>query len=249
MSCVTATCTKKNCDFGRYFRTTGRHGRAFTLIELLVVVAIIAVLMAILLPSLNSARENAKNVQCSSNLRQMGLVMEIYLSENSRKYPAYYAEDPVGSGSFYNWVQKIRTTTDLQTISSGRKSIFHCPVAVALNAGCDPAAAQTYAFNSFLGYRKADSLATPAQTFLISDGKYYPPVGVWHLNVWTAQGAGYTSGMPDPVHGKGQHVYQYAVGTSTYYGDVNVVFADAHVERRNGNITLDAYDPYWDLPH
>jgi prepilin-type N-terminal cleavage/methylation domain-containing protein/prepilin-type processing-associated H-X9-DG protein len=55
--------------------------RGFTLIELLVVVAIIALLIAILLPSLGRARENAKKTACASNLRQLGIAASVYATE------------------------------------------------------------------------------------------------------------------------------------------------------------------------
>lgn len=61
-----------------------RNQRGFTLIELLVVVAVIAMLMAILLPSLANARQQATAVACLANLRQSGMALEMYGTQNNR---------------------------------------------------------------------------------------------------------------------------------------------------------------------
>jgi prepilin-type N-terminal cleavage/methylation domain-containing protein/prepilin-type processing-associated H-X9-DG protein len=60
--------------------------KAFTLIELLVVIAIIALLMGILMPALNRAREMGKRAGCMNNMRQVGIAMQMYANEN-RKLP------------------------------------------------------------------------------------------------------------------------------------------------------------------
>jgi prepilin-type N-terminal cleavage/methylation domain-containing protein/prepilin-type processing-associated H-X9-DG protein len=73
----------------------------FTLVELLVVVSIIALLISILLPSLNKARETARQVKCMSNLKQFGNADAFYKNEFEGWHVPYASSDP--SGGWWRW--------------------------------------------------------------------------------------------------------------------------------------------------
>ncbi|MGD0077503.1 MAG: prepilin-type N-terminal cleavage/methylation domain-containing protein [Sedimentisphaerales bacterium] len=97
----------------------------FTLIELLVVISIISLLMAVLLPSLNRARMQAKKITCANNLKQLYIGMNLFASDNGGQLPL--------NESGY-WLWDIAYSTSNYIIRTGaEKPMFYCPAEPSKN--------------------------------------------------------------------------------------------------------------------
>ena len=125
-----------------------REHKGFTLIELLVVIAIIAILAAILFPVFSRAREKARQTACISNLKQAGLAVYMYSSENDETFP-------LASG----WASTIGL--------SGK--VLICPT-----QGKTAAAGNSYGYNNKVSGKKLgeiEAITSPDQEVLIADAR------------------------------------------------------------------------------
>lgn len=131
--------------------------RAFTLVELLVVIGIIALLIAILLPALSTARAQSRAVACTSNVRQLATALQMYA--NDFKVFIGYHSSTDRKAALYPYLRMGKSNSDNQTLS-----VWNCPA----NDQIDIRA--SYGFNTRLNWKKYARIRKSSEKVALCDG-------------------------------------------------------------------------------
>ena len=213
-------------------RSAGLCG--FTLIELLVVIAIIAILAAILLPILDSAREKGYAITCLNNGRQLNEAWIVYASENADTLPLNPPASPAGSWvcGFEDWTSTTTDNTNFVLMMQGtmgiytrNPAVYHCPSDHSWVPG-EGLRVRSFSLNAFVG-NQSDLPGTykfflhmadfrhPADTYTFLDEHPDSINDGWFLPVFSYSDTSQWQDIPASFHNRG----------------CNFAFADGHSER------------------
>jgi prepilin-type N-terminal cleavage/methylation domain-containing protein/prepilin-type processing-associated H-X9-DG protein len=202
--------------------------KSFTLIELLVVVAIIAVLVSILLPALNNARNQGRMISCLSNLRGIGTLVVMYHGDFNEYFPPYwhgnrnpyfdFGGGPGNSASYGLEPSEAPEKRPLYAYSKNNFNMFHCP--------SDDETPQSWPSPYFRTFGNSYSQDNPHR-----GGGWEGVGGGWD----TCPGGPHTYCKPRRMTG------EFPVGVNTTTWKTNTIPADRKICYFDG----DAWSPYY----
>ena len=186
-------------------RATSRTG--FTLVELLVVVGVIAVLIALLMPALSKARQQASRLRCMSSLRQLHIGLVCYVNDNDGYIPVAPTIAGVWQYDYGGWIPMIQKYVGYPvgtTIPTA--SVFYCQEP-ATGTWSAPRYKWTYAINRDLRIdRKVNKIKYHFQTFVFTENGAYGDVLHHHFLEYGFYGHPSAIWAAGPAHGGGRGV-------------------------------------------
>lgn len=217
------------------FRGTRAMPSGFTLVELLVVIGIIALLISILLPALNRAREQAQGLACMSNIRQGGVALLMYANDNRGRLPPVYPD---------RWYTRITPylKNDNETAGFGQ-DYMRCPSADEdgyRTYGANYPGVFRYDYAPYMQSGSASLQSVPHNVFLIADarirnwgnddynwpGVIFNPDASWFYNMdWDGDG------QSDSRASELQFIGPYNAWSPVHLKGGNLLFKDGHVTR------------------
>jgi prepilin-type processing-associated H-X9-DG protein len=235
-----------------------RRLRAFGLVELLATIALIALLLGMLLPTLARARESANRAKCLSNLRQLALAFTAYLNDNKGRFPRP-AQNAVQTPEDWVHFQSWRTPADGAIAKylgePFNPAVYRCP-------SDDPASHRKFTFDSLtvqypysytvneqicrIEWRgptlRVNQIRNPSEKILLIDEAATTiDDGCW---AWQAHQGG--NGASDPRNVlSNRHDRKAEKAAHARFGRGNAAFVDGHVEFIGRNESFDAryFDP------
>jgi prepilin-type N-terminal cleavage/methylation domain-containing protein/prepilin-type processing-associated H-X9-DG protein len=226
-----------------------KRQKGFTLIELLVVIAVIAILAAILFPVITKAKEKGRQTQCISNMKQIGLSINQYMSDYDDVLPPpWYSLNDYTDGFFAvtdsagQW-GKMRTWMDLTYPQHRNFKLFKCPSQPSRNYG--DSGEWSYIYNIYpwiINRTKMANIRNPSAMFLLGHSTsawycyMYPTDMAWYQDLFM----GYNPQM--------EALYQTGYWMFPHNGGQVFLYADGHAKWLTGtDREMRNADNYWFL--